>query len=68
MTIVYGVLILFALLMIRAFWFSADRQVTDDQEQEVRERSAVPDRTCASNSGREFWLEVEGSCGSNRPA
>jgi|KBSMisStaDraftv2_1062788.scaffolds.fasta_scaffold1127210_2 hypothetical protein len=68
MTIVNGVLIVFALLMICAFWLTADRKVTDDQEQEVRERSAVPDRTCASNSGREFWLEVEGSCGSNRPA
>jgi len=67
MTIVNDVLVVFALLMICAFWL-ADRKVTDDQEQEERDRSAVPDRTCASNGDREFWLEIEGSRGSDRPA
>jgi hypothetical protein len=68
MTIVNDVLVVFTLLMICAFWLTADRKVTDDQEQEERDRSAVPDRTCASNGDREFWLEIEGSRGSDRPA
>ena len=45
MTIVNDVLVVFTLLMICAFWLTADRKVTDDQEQEERDplRCSGPD-------------------------
>jgi hypothetical protein len=68
MTIVDDMLVVFALLMVCAFCLTADRKITDDLEREECDRADAPDRTCARNGGREFWLEIEGGCGSNRSA
>jgi hypothetical protein len=71
MTVVDGALVVFDLLMVCAFWLTADRKFSDGlgQDERCRADAAVQDRACARDGGgREFWPEVGGNCGSDRPA
>ena len=69
MTIVDAALVAFVLLMICAFWVTADRKVADDLEQHERDCAIAPVRARARDSGgRDFSPEIDRNCGSSRSA
>ena len=69
MSIVDVALIVFVLLMVCAFWVTADREVAGDLRQHERDCAVAPDRAPARDGGgREFSLDVDGNCGSSRSA